>query len=169
MTAPALAAPGLAVPAVVACPGLACAACGAGLGAERVTDTVWAWVHAGPRPPGCPGVLAPPAATVIYLLHLVPAYRHARHYLGFAEGSRFLTRRLREHATGRGANLTRVALAAGCRFALVRLWPGSRDDERRLKQQRAVPRLLCPVCPGRPTRRPAAGQAGLPDPLGGVA
>jgi hypothetical protein len=83
--------------------------------------------------------------------------------------SGFLVRRLRDHATGRGARLTAVALAAGCRFELVRLWPGSRDDERRLKNQRAVPRLLCPACPGRPTRRPAPGQAGLLDPLGGVA
>jgi hypothetical protein len=80
-----------------------------------------------------------------------------------------LLRRLHDHATGHGANLTRVALAAGCRLELVRLWPGSRDDERRLKQQRAVPRLLCPACPGRPTRRPGAGQAGLLGPLGGVA
>jgi hypothetical protein len=162
----ALAAPALPVPPVVACPGLACAACGARLGVERVTLTVWAWVHAGPRPPGCPGVLAPPAATVVYLLHLLPAYRHARHYLGFAAGSGLL---LRQHATGRGANLTRVALAAGCRLELVRLWPGSRDDERRLKQQRAVPRLLCPACPGRPTRRPTAGRAGLPEEIGGAA
>jgi hypothetical protein len=164
MTAPTL--PPLVVPGVVGCPGLACAACGGGLGVERVTAAVWAWVHAGVRPPACPGVLAPPTASVVYLLHLVPAYRHARHYLGFAASSGFLTRRLRDHASGHGANLTRVAVAAGCRFELVRLWPGSRDDERRLKQQRAVPRLLCPACPG---RRPVAGQGGLLDPLGGVA
>jgi hypothetical protein len=167
MTPPALRA--LVVAGVVGCPGLACAACGAGLAVERVTATVWAWVHAGVRPPACPGVLAPPAASVVYLLHLVPAYRHARHYLGFAASSGLLVRRLRDHATGRGANLTRVALAAGCRFELTRLWPGSRDDERRLKDQRAVPRLLCPACPGRPTRQPATGQARLLDPLGGVA
>jgi hypothetical protein len=154
---------------VVACPGLACAACGAGLGAERVTPTVWAWVHAGVRPPGCPGVLAPPAATVVYLLHFLPAYRHARHYLGKPASAGFLPRRLREHATGRGARLVAVALAAGCGFELVRLWPGSRDDERRLKQQRAVPRLLCPACPGRPARRPTPADQRLPDPLGGVA
>jgi hypothetical protein len=159
----------LAVPGVVGCPGLACAACGAGLAVERVTATVWAWVHAGVRPPACPGVLPLPAASVVYLLHLVPAYRHARHYLGFAASSGLLLRRLRDHASGHGANLTRVALAAGCGFELVRLWPGSRDDERRLKQQRAVPRLLCPACPARPTRRPASSQGGLLDPLGGVA
>jgi len=156
-------------PGVVGCPGLACAACGAGLGAERVTGTVWAWAHAGPRPPGCPGLLAPPAATVVYLLHFVPAYRHARHYLGFAASSAFLLRRLHDHATGHGARLVAVALAAGCGFELVRLWPGSRGDERRLKDQRAVPRLLCPACPGRPTRPQAAGQARLPGPLSGAA
>jgi hypothetical protein len=159
----------LLVPGVVGCPGLACAACGAGLGVEWVTATVWAWVHAGVRPPACPGVLPPPAVSVVYLLHLVPAYRHARHYLGFAASSGFLPRRLRDHASGHGANLTRVAVAAGCRFELTRLWPGSRDDERRLKQQRAVPRLLCPACPGRQARQPVAGQGGLLDPLGGVA
>jgi hypothetical protein len=143
--------------ALVGCPDLACAVCGAGLGVERVTDTWWGWVHVGARPPSCPGLLVPPTATVVYLLHFVPAYRHARHYLGKPASSGFLTRRLHEHATGHGARLVAVALAAGCRFELVRLWPGTRDDERRLKNQRAVPRLLCPACPGRPTQpRPAS-------------
>jgi hypothetical protein len=153
-----------AVGVIVGCPGLACACCGAGLGVEQVTAALWAWVHAGTRPPACPG-LAVPAASVVYLLHLVPAYRHARHYLGFAASSGFLPRRLHEHATGRGARLVAVALAAGCRFELVRLWPGSRDDERRLKNQRAVPRLLCPACPTRAQARRLAGQCLLPDPM----
>ncbi len=151
---------------VVACPGLACAACGAWVGCERVTQTRWAWVHAGLRPPGCPG-LAPPAATVVYLLHFVPAYRHARHYLGFADD---LPARLHTQASGRGARLVAVALAAGCQISLVRLWPGTRDDERRMKNQRAVPRLLCPACPTRAhARRLAAGQGVLLDPPGGAA
>jgi len=158
--------------AVVACPGLACAACGAWVGCERVTEAAWAWVHAGVRPPGCPG-LVPPAASVVYLLHFVPAYRHARHYLGFVASSGFLLRRLHDHATGRGARLVAVALAAGCGFELVRLWPGTRDDERRLKDQRAVPRLLCPACPtsAHPRRlaAPPAGQGVLLDPAGGAA
>jgi hypothetical protein len=135
------------VPApIVACPGLACAACGSVVGCERLTEQAWAWVHAAPQP-GCPGLVVP-QVSVLYLLHLLPAYRHARHYLGFADCSG-LPKRLGDHARGRGARLVAVALGAGCRFELVRLWPGSRTDERRLKNQRAVPRLLCPVCPGR--------------------
>jgi hypothetical protein len=134
-------------PMIVTCPALACAACDAEVGCERVTEQTWAWVHATAQV-GCPGLVIP-ATSVVYLLHLLPAYRHARHYLGTSASSGSLTARLRDHALGRGARLLQVALGAGCRFELVRLWPGSREDERRLKNQRAVPRLLCPVCPSR--------------------
>jgi hypothetical protein len=156
MTVPALILPAP-VP-LVACPGLACAACGSGLAVERAVPTAWAWVHAGVRPAGCPGLVVPPAE-VNYLLHFTPPYRHARHYLGFADD---LPRRLRKQATGKGARLVAVALAAGCTFELVWVRLGSRDEERRLKNQKAVPRLVCPVCPGS-ARRPAPlmGRAGL--------
>jgi hypothetical protein len=40
-----------------------------------------------------------------------------------------------------------VALAAGCSFELVWLRLGSRHDERRRKNLKAAPRLLCPACP----------------------
>lgn len=137
-------------PTLVVCPGLVCQACAVGIGCERVTEQAWAWVHATSQP-GCPALVVP-AGSVLYLLHLLPAYRHARHYLGVAETLR-LPSRLGEHVRGRGARLLQVVLAAGCRFEVVRLWPGDRHDERRLKTQRAVPRLLCPVCPTRtPTR-----------------
>jgi hypothetical protein len=71
-----------------------------------------------------------------------------------------LPRRLHRQATGKGARLVAVALAAGCSFELVWVRLGSRDEERRLKNQKAVPRLVCPVCPG-PARRPAALQGRL--------
>jgi hypothetical protein len=89
-----------------------------------------------------------PSVDLVYLVHLQPAYRHARHYLGFAERSG-LPKRLREHATSdhQGARLLRVALAAGGDFELTRLWVGSRKLERQLKQRKATPRLLCPACP----------------------
>jgi predicted GIY-YIG superfamily endonuclease len=82
-------------------------------------------------------------ARTIYLLHLTPGpYRHARHYLGSADN---LRQRLREHAAGRGARLTQVVREAGIGWVLARTWRGSRTDERRLKQTKAVPRL-CPIC-----------------------
>ena len=136
-------APGaLAAPAVVRCPGLACLACG--------------------RPVGCPGLLIP-STGLVYLVHLLPAYRHARHYLGFAERSG-LPKRLREHATSdhAGARLLRVALAAGGDFTLTRLWVGTRKLERQLKNRKAVPRLLCPACP----TPPRTSTPGGPHPAG---
>jgi hypothetical protein len=153
-------------PPVVPCPGLACLACGSPVGCQRLHSTAWAWTHLGLRPAGCPGLLTPPA-DLVYLVHLLPAYRHARHYLGFAEHGR-LPRRLREHATSdhQGARLLRVALAAGGDFELTRLWVGTRKLERQLKQRKATPRLLCPACPTPPRRRP--GFPGGPTLLGGA-
>lgn len=138
---------GLPLPPLVACPGLACLACGAPVGCQRLHRAAWAWAHLQPRPAGCPGLLIP-SVDLVYLVHLQPAYRHARHYLGFAERSG-LPKRLREHATSdhTGARLLRVALAAGGDFELTRLWVGSRKLERQLKQRKATPRLLCPACP----------------------
>jgi hypothetical protein len=155
----------LPLPPVVPCPGLACLACGSPVGCQRLHASAWAWVHLGIRPAGCPGLLIP-AADLVYLVHLLPAYRHARHYLGFAEHGR-LPRRLREHATSdhQGARLLRVALAAGGDFTLTRLWVGTRKLERQLKQRKATPRLLCPACPT-PPRQP--GPTGAPTLLGGA-
>jgi len=163
MTAVTTAVPLLAAP-VVPCPGLACLACGGPVGCQRLHRTAWAWTHAGVRPAGCPGLLVPPWAEVNYLLHLTPPYRHAGHYLGFADD---LPRRLRKQARGKGARLVAVALAAGCTFELVWLRLGSRDDERRRKNLKAAPRLLCPVCPARPARS-TPGEFRNPAPAQGV-
>jgi hypothetical protein len=138
---------------VVGCPGLPCLACGSSVGCQRLHRTAWAWTHLPPRPVSCTGLLVPPA-DLVYLVHLIPAYRHARHYLGFAERSG-VPHRLREHATSDhdGARLLRVALAAGGDFELTRLWLGTRRLERQLKRRKAAPRLLCPACPNRPSPR----------------
>jgi len=85
----------------------------------------------------------------IYLIHLTPQYKHARHYLGIADN---LTVRLRDHRSGHGARLTQVAVQHGCALELVRTWDGTRGDERRLKKQKNAPRL-CPLC----TRTPRKG------------
>ncbi len=79
---------------------------------------------------------------VIYLLHIQPPYKHARHYLGVAED---LDARLKLHQAGRGARLTQVSIENGCTLKLVRTWSGNRVEERRLKRQKNSPRF-CPLC-----------------------
>ena len=84
--------------------------------------------------------------TGCYLLHFEPAYKQARHYLGFAED---IEPRIDAHLHGRGARLTQVAVDAGCSLVLVRVWLGAtRRDERRLKNRKHAP-ALCPICTGR--------------------
>lgn len=94
-----------------------------------------------------------------YLLHLDPPYRHARHYLGFAEGDG-LADRLAEHGTPHGAKLLAAVKAAGGTWRLVRTWPQTtRSTERQIKRTRHVPHY-CPECqPQRSADRRAARQS----------
>lgn len=82
----------------------------------------------------------------VYLLHFEPAYKHARHYCGYADD---VEPRINAHLHGRGARLTQVAHDAGCALILARVWPdGDRTLERRIKNRKAAPRL-CPICSGK--------------------
>lgn len=78
----------------------------------------------------------------VYLLHLDPAYKHARHYVGWASS---LDARLEHHRNGTGANLCRVAVEAGSNLVLARTWTGDRNFERHIKNGKNVP-TLCPIC-----------------------
>ena len=81
----------------------------------------------------------------LYLLHFEPAYRHARHYLGYAD---VIGRRVREHfaVPSKASPLVQAAIGAGCAVTLARVWPGlGRVDERRLKR-RGGHASLCPLC-----------------------
>jgi predicted GIY-YIG superfamily endonuclease len=86
----------------------------------------------------------------VYLLHFEPRYRHAGHYLGYADD---VLRRVHEHRTGvSGVKLTESATAAGCVMMLVRVWKEkSRKFERSLKGYRNAGRTgslarICPAC-----------------------
>jgi predicted GIY-YIG superfamily endonuclease len=96
----------------------------------------------------------------VYLLHLDPPYKHARHYLGWAAD---LAARLAEHEHGQGARLLAVQKAAGGTWHLARTWPGAtRNDERRIKDTGHVPHY-CPDCqPERSAARRTARQATTP-------
>jgi predicted GIY-YIG superfamily endonuclease len=93
-----------------------------------------------------------------YLLHFDRPYRHAQHYLGWAED---VARRLAEHQAGRAqCRLTGAAAAAGVRFVAARVWDGGRDVEARLKRRASKQphpdgrrtgsasswRSRCPIC-----------------------
>jgi predicted GIY-YIG superfamily endonuclease len=87
----------------------------------------------------------------IYLLHFSPSYKHAGHYLGYAED---VAPRVNAHLHGKGARLTQVAKAAGSTLILVRVWEGrTRTDERKMKQRSHVPEL-CPICSGAAVQMP---------------
>ncbi|SRR6266403_3023664 len=83
----------------------------------------------------------------VYLLHFDPAYKHAAHYLGFAEPGN-VVKRIREHRTGNGARLCAVAVKAGCKLVWVKVWRGKdRRFERRMKKRDFGSIFdVCPVC-----------------------
>lgn len=78
---------------------------------------------------------------LIYLLHFDRPFGHAAHYMGW---SSWLDRRLLNHQIGAGANLLRHAKAAGVTWTLAAVWPGTRSDERRMKNHGHARR--CPTC-----------------------
>lgn len=79
----------------------------------------------------------------VYLIHFDPPYKHAKHYLGFAED---VLPRVWAHQTGHGARLTQVAVDHGCNLVLARVWEdGDRKLERKLKRRKNAPKL-CPIC-----------------------
>ena len=88
---------------------------------------------------------------MIYLLHFDQPYRHARHYLGYADD---LDARLKRHRAGNGARLIEVINAAGITWRCVRTWRGGRKLERQLKRRKEGP-ALCPICSGAAANRKA--------------
>lgn len=80
---------------------------------------------------------------LIYILHFEPAYAHAKHYVGFTE--RTVAERVGEHGGAQGSPLVRAARAAGSKVILVSARPGTRADERRIKDRKNT-RSVCDRC-----------------------
>lgn len=81
---------------------------------------------------------------IVYLIHFDPPYKHAGHYCGVARNG--LLRRMREHRQGKGANLVRVALKAGSKLRLARVWVDADFAlEAKIKRQGGLSRK-CPIC-----------------------
>jgi predicted GIY-YIG superfamily endonuclease len=80
----------------------------------------------------------------VYVLHFEPAYRHARHDVGWA---RDVDARVAEHLAGAASPLVRAAVLAGASVAVALTYAGSRQLERRLKRWRSTWKF-CPICRG---------------------
>lgn len=91
-------------------------------------------------------------AVTIYLIHASVRYGHAGHYLGVTKRPSLLPR-MEEHLTGKGNTLVQLfAEALGLQSAqevidrlVVATWPGTRGEERRLKNRGGLSRI-CPTC-----------------------
>lgn len=85
---------------------------------------------------------------VCYLLHFERPLGRARHYLGITRTDQ-LQRRLRDHATGNGARLTRAAVQRGVKIGVVRIFRRQSWEAERLLKRRGNLHRLCPVCQDR--------------------
>lgn len=82
---------------------------------------------------------------MVYLLHfhskISPAHT-CQHYIGYALD---VKRRINIHRTNPDARLLQVARDRGIGFAVVRLWEGGYNLEKKLKKLKNAPKL-CPIC-----------------------
>ena len=87
----------------------------------------------------------------VYLIHIEPPLRHAKHYVGYTPDAR-VDRRVNEHLAGgcKASPLIVAALLAGRSVTLARRWESQQFDrafERRLKSLGGKRRAQrCPFC-----------------------
>lgn len=84
---------------------------------------------------------------MIYILHIDPPLKHARHYVGWTKDDD-VSRRVAEHLNQTGSRpskLVGAALRAGCVVTLAGTLEGDRAVERKLKA-RGGAASYCPLC-----------------------
>lgn len=79
----------------------------------------------------------------IYVLHIDPPFKHARHYVGWTP--RDVEQRLEDHLRGSGSPLIRAAVQQGHDVILTTTFEGTRDMERYLKKKHGAA-AFCPLC-----------------------
>lgn len=82
---------------------------------------------------------------MIYILHFNTPYKHARHYVGFAESEETFRERIRQHRAGQGARLTQVLKENEIGFVVARIMDGDRTRERQIKNGKKTTGY-CPIC-----------------------
>jgi hypothetical protein len=98
----------------------------------------------------------------VYLLHFAEPIGNperpnragtAQHYIGWAQRGRLLARVAEQLAGGSAAaSIMRHLHSVGISAELARVWEGSRDEERRIKNMGGASRS-CPLCGIRPAAR----------------
>lgn len=82
----------------------------------------------------------------VYLLHFDKPYKHAKHYIGYAEDD--VDGRIERHRKGTGSKLISVIVKEGIDFTLAKVWENvDRNFERRLKNRGGASKT-CPICKG---------------------
>lgn len=83
---------------------------------------------------------------MIYIIHFEQPLAHARHYIGYVDGNESdVANRLQEHRAGWGARILAECNRRGIRYDVVATRPGSRTEERRLKNFHKGSQI-CPIC-----------------------
>ena len=82
---------------------------------------------------------------MLYLIHFDEKLSHAQHYLGYTDDSREVDQRLAQHKSGQGARILRACNENNITYSIVRMMPGDRTEERRIKNCNSL-KDYCPVC-----------------------
>src|ERR1700677_1755041 len=83
---------------------------------------------------------------MVYLLCFDKKFKHAKHYIGYANTPKSFEKRLACHRKGQGAKLMAAIAKAGIEFKVARTWDtGDRNFERKLKNRKKSSEL-CPIC-----------------------
>lgn len=78
----------------------------------------------------------------VYLIHFERPIGNARHYVGYTDD---FEKRVTEHRSGKGSQLTRLANEKGINWLVVRVWQNSTlDKEKSIKGMST--RITCPIC-----------------------
>lgn len=82
---------------------------------------------------------------MLYLLHFDQPVGRKQHYLGCTTEDR-LGDRLREHAAGKGASLTKRVLDAGVPIYLARVFPEMSWEREKIVKVQSHFNKICPLC-----------------------
>lgn len=78
----------------------------------------------------------------VYLIHFERPIGNAQHYTGYTDN---FEKRVSEHRSGTGAELTRLAKEKGINWLVVRVWQDATlETEKSIKSMST--KITCPIC-----------------------